>query len=205
MTLAATLVIGNPRKGSRTSSVAVALAGALRSALAAEGVPIAEPDVVDLAELGSMLPARASSSAPAPPVIEQALKMVQRPGLLIVVSPTFKGAYPGLLKLFFDALPMRGLSGTVAMAAMTAGWESHRGAADQFLCPLLTELGAAVPVPGLSVIEEEFADLHPVLGTWIKTHGPTLAAVLWRHRDGFERLPGLDEEPESNPDWRKLK
>lgn len=184
-----TLVIGNPRMGSRTSTVAVQMAAALRHALAGEGVAIAEPDIVDLAELGPMLPARASSTVPPPVIVEQALKVVRRPGLLIVVSPTFKGSYSGLLKLFFDILPMNGLAGTVAVAAMTASWARHRGAADQFLRPLLTELGAAVPVPALSVIEDEFADLHPVLGTWIKSHSPTLAAVLWRHCDGFERLP----------------
>ncbi len=188
MSTPTTLVIGNPRQGSRTSTVAVALADALRTALAPEGVTLAEPDVVDLSELGAIIPARASSSAAAPDAVEQALKAVRQPGLLIVVSPTFKGAYSGLLKLFLDMLPIDGLSGTVAVAAMTAGWARHRGAADQFLCPLLTELGASVPVPALSVIEEEFADLNPVIGSWITSHAPTLGAVLWRHRDGFERL-----------------
>lgn len=184
-----TLVIGNPRKGSRTSVVAAQMVTTLRNALADEGVAIAEPDIVDLAELGAALPIRVSSSAPLPAAVEQALKAVRRQGLLIVVSPTFKGTYSGLLKLFLDLLPMDGLAGTVAVAAMTAGWARHRGAADQFLRPLLTELGATVPVPALSVLEDEFTDLNPVLSTWITSHAPTLAAVVWRHRDDFERLP----------------
>lgn len=189
MTTPLTLLIGNPRPGSRTSAVAVEIAAALRGALAAEGVALAEPDIVDLADLGPLLPARASSTTPTPSTVERANKAVRRPGLLIVVSPTFKGAYSGLLKLFLDMLPMDGLAGTVAVAAMTAGWARHRGAADQLLRPLLAELGAAVPVPAISIIEEEFDDLHPVLGAWMTAHAPALAAVVSRNSEGFERLP----------------
>ena len=183
--VAATLLIGNPRLGSRTSAVGRRVASDLLAALETEGVSMAGLEVVDLAEIGNGLPTRASLSVPLDEVSDLALTTVRRPGLLIVVCPTFKGAYPGLLKLFLDMLPIDGLSATVAVAAMTAGWDRHRGAAEQFLRPLLTELGAAVPVPALSVTEEEFSDLDPVLGAWIKSHAATLAAVVSRHRHGL--------------------
>ena len=183
-TVATTLLIGNPRLGSRTSAVGRRVADDLLACLAEEGVSACAPEVIDLAEIGGRLPARASLHVPLDDTVAAALAAVRRPGLLIVVCPTFKGAYPGLLKLFLDMLPIDGLAATVAVAAMTAGWDRHRGAAEQFLRPLLTELGATVPVPSLSVTEEEFSDLDPVLSAWMKSHAATLAAVVSRHRFG---------------------
>jgi FMN reductase len=182
-----TLLIGNPRPGSRTGALGHRVAADLLAALDAEGLATAAPEVVDLAEFGAHLPPRASLSLPPDETIAMALATVRRPGLLLVVCPTFKGTYPGLLKLFLDMLPIDGLAATVAVAAMTAGWDRHRGAAEQFLRPLLTELGAAVPVPALSVTEEEFSDLDPVLSAWMKSHAPTLAAVVSRQCHGSAR------------------
>ncbi len=187
-----TLLVGHPRADSRTSAVAMDFVAALRTALADEHSPVDEPEVVDLATHGSDLPARSGSTVPVPDAVDEALATVRRPGLLVVASPTFKGAYSGLLKLFLDMLPMDGLADTVAVPFMTAGWDRHRGAGEQFLRPLLTELGATAPVPAVSIAEAEFTDIHPVLGAWLKTHTPTLAAVLRRYADQFEPMPTRD-------------
>lgn len=176
----ATLLIGNPRTGSRTYSIAEQATKMILAGLADEGVQVDEPTVVDLAELGPVLPARMSSAVPLESSVGQALAAVSRPGLLIVVSPTFKGSYSGLLKLFLDMLPINGLAGTVAVAVMTAGWPKHRSAVDMYLKPLLTELAANTPVPGLSIIEEEFADLDTVVRPWASASIPALAAVVAR-------------------------
>jgi FMN reductase len=186
----ATLLVGNPRAGSRTFAVAEQLTGHLRSALDAEGVPVAVPDVVDLAEFGALLPARMSGSVPLDTEIAHAIRLVCRPGLLVVVSPTFKGSYPGLMKLFFDMFPIGGLAGCVAVPAMTAGWSHHRTAGDQYLRPLLVELGASSPVPCLSILEEEFAELPSLVRDWAGTHAPALGAVVARrHRDRVAPAP----------------
>ncbi|MBM0236038.1 NAD(P)H-dependent oxidoreductase [Micromonospora sp. ATA32] len=178
-----TVLVGSPRKGSRTQSVAERVGKELGVLLAAEGVETAEPEIVDLAEIGALLPLRASRNVPLGPQVQAALDLVRRPGVLTVVSPTYKGTYTGMLKLFLDMLPIDGVSGCVGVAAMTAGWSKHRGAGDQFLRPLLIELGATVPVPALSILESEFDDLASVIDGWGSRHAPALGAVVTRmHR-----------------------
>jgi FMN reductase len=145
-------------------------------------------------------------SGAADPALTRALDLVRRPGLLIVASPTFKGAYTGLLKMFLDLLPRDGFgTGTVAVALMTAGWEQHRHVADVYLRTLLVELGATVPAPGLAVLESEFADLSTVVGSWASRSIPILAAVLDSAsslavpaRDGG--TPGGGRNPIDSPD-----
>ncbi|GIJ79635.1 FMN reductase [Micromonospora phaseoli] len=175
----ATVLVGNPRRGSRTLTVARHLADALRTGLAGLDVHLGDPHLVDLAELGPDLPARLIAGTAAHAPLERVLARVRGPGLLVVVSPTFKGSYTGLLKLFLDMLPREGLSpGTVAVPVMTAGWAQHRFVSDARLRPLLVELGAVVPVRGLAVLEEEFGDLDTAVAGWTTAAVPVLAAVL---------------------------
>ena len=179
LSVPATVLVGNPRRGSRTLTVARHLTGALRAGLADLGVHLRDPYLVDLAELGADLPARLIAGTAAHAPVERVLARVRGPGLLVVVSPTFKGSYTGLLKLFLDMLPREGLSpGTVAVPVMTAGWAQHRFVSDARLRPLLVELGAVVPVRGLAVLEEEFGDLDAAVAGWATAAVPVLAAVL---------------------------
>nr|WP_240955711.1 NAD(P)H-dependent oxidoreductase [Micromonospora sp. HNM0581] len=172
-------MVGNPRQGSRTRTVAQHLTEALRTGLAGLDVHLVDPYVVDLAELGADLPARLLAGTAAHAPLEQVVRRVRGPGLLVVVSPTFKGSYTGLLKLFLDMLPREGLCpGTVAVPVMTAGWAQHRFVSDARLRPLLVELGAVVPVRGLAVLEEEFGDLDTAVAGWTAAAVPVLAAVL---------------------------
>jgi len=179
-TVAATLVVGNPRQHSRTLALAHRTTDALRVALTGECLPVAEPDLVDLAWLAPRLFGGAGEGRSADGAVGRATALACRPGLLVVVSPTFKGTYTGLLKTFFDLLPMDGLAGAVAVPVMTAGWPQHRFAVDAYLRTLLVELGATVPVRGLSVLEDEFATVESVLAPWVARTVPALAAVLRR-------------------------
>lgn len=173
-----TLLVGNPRLGSRTMSVARRATAELRRRLAAEEVVVDEPAVVDLAELGPALPSRLLGGGDEG--IGAALGTVRTPGLLVVASPTFKGSYTGLLKLFLDMLPRDGLAGTVGVALMTSAWPQHGFAADSYLRALLVELAAVVPAPGLSIVEDEFPRVEQVVAGWSGRGVPGLAAVLRR-------------------------
>jgi len=163
------------------SQAAKRLCAGLREA----GVDVTEPDLVDLAALAVPLAARfAPGPEGGPPgrpdrLLERAFDLVCGPGLLMVASPTFKGAYSGLLKVFADQVPREGLGpGVVAVPLMTAGWESHQTGPEAALRSLLAELGAPVPAPGLTVLEAEFADLDAVLGPWAARTVPVVAALL---------------------------
>lgn len=173
-----TLVVGNPRPGSRTHTVAHRVMEHLTAALNDEGPAVAPFDVVDLAQIGALLPIVPRRSHTLDAAVQHAVDQVRRPGLLVLVSPTFKGSYTGLLKLFFDMLPIDALRGSVAVAVMTAGWKAHRSAGDRYLRPLISELGADVPVPSMSILEEQFDDVASIVTAWTTRYAQTLRTAL---------------------------
>jgi FMN reductase len=152
-----TVVIGNPKPESRTLGVALAAAEALAESL---GLP-AGPGVIDLSVLARRLLLPEPSAA-----IEDATEQVLSADLLLVASPTFKGTYSGLLKVFLDRLPYKGLQDTTALPLLVMNSPLHALAVDVHLRPLLVELGASVPAPGLAVLESEIAELDNVLHRW---------------------------------------
>lgn len=173
-----TLLLGNPRRGSRTRGVALRATAALLEGLAAHGVPLAGPAVIDLAEwvptLFALDPAQRRVD------VHEAFRAVPTATLLVVASPTFKGSYTGLLKLFLDQLPRAALRGVVAVPLMTAANIADQHAVESYLRPLLVALGAVVPAAGLSVLESRFDALEDVLAPWCAATAPVLAAALAR-------------------------
>lgn len=157
------VVVGNPKPRSRTYQAALLVARRLAGA---------EPSlVVDLADLGSGL-LDADDAA-----VNQAVKEVRALDLLVVASPTYKGAYTGLLKLFLDRLPSNALSGVVAVPLMLGAGPGHALAAEVHLKPVLAELGASTPTRALYLLDTAYEDpavLDPWLDTW---RGPVEAAV----------------------------
>jgi FMN reductase len=151
------VIVGNPRPASRTLTVAAEAANAVTRAAGLPGPYL----TIDLCVLARHL------LLPEPsPAVEEALDQVTGADLLLVVSPTYQGSYTGLLKVFLDRVPHRALGRTVALPLMLMGLVEHVPAVDAYLRPLLVELGATVPVPGLAVLESELDRLDSVLGPW---------------------------------------
>jgi FMN reductase len=175
------VIVGNPKPCSRTLTVAVAAADAVAAALKLT----AGYEVIDLSSLSRRLLLPEPSAA-----VEDAADLVQRADLLLVASPTFKGTYTGLLKVFIDRLPYRGLDGTWALPLLVMNAPQHALAVDVHLRPLLVELGATVPTPGLAVLESDLGRLDDVLRPWVRWvrrvgdvadnsfHVPSTAAAL---------------------------
>ena len=141
------VVSGNPRVGSRTAL----LAGAVGTR-AAELLRAAPPEVIDLADFGHTL------LVPDDPAVTAALDAVRDADLLVIATPTYKGSYTGILKVFLDRLPADGLSGRPALTVATAGAPAQAEAADGYLRAVLAELGARPAGPGLTVTESQLAD-----------------------------------------------
>jgi FMN reductase len=135
---------GNPRPCSRTRRLAEAVA----AELGADGAT-----VVDLSEI------RAGLLTPGDEATADALAKIRTAGWLVVATPTYKGAYTGILKVFFDQLPAGGLDGVTAVPVVTAGTREQAEAAAGHLRALLRELGAKQPGPGLVVTEPELIDV----------------------------------------------
>jgi FMN reductase len=160
------VVVGNPKPASRTYSVAAAAARAIARSAGIHG----EPEMIDLSGLAARLLATAPSAA-----VEDALEQVGRADLLVVASPTYKGTYTGLLKVFIDLLPHRGLKSVTALPLLVMKAPQHALAVEVHLRPLLVELGASVPTPGLAVLDSDLWRLGEILEPWAASVAAALA------------------------------
>jgi FMN reductase len=158
------VVTGNPKPGSRTHGVALAVA----DALAKETGESADRLVVDLADYAPRLFDWTDSELTA------LTAEVAAADIAIFASPTYKATYTGLLKAFLDRYQNNGLAGVTAVPVMTGGWPGHLLAVEVHLRPVLIELGATVPARGLYVTEPELADLDTAVGKWSATAAPLI-------------------------------
>jgi len=136
------VVVGNPKAKSRTYS-----AGTMAAKLIFEKEPSV---VIDLADLGAELLNWESK------MVAEAIDSVRQCGALIVASPTFKATYTGLLKLFLDCIPANGLKDKLAFPVMLGAGPAHALAPELLLKPVLVELGAVCPCPGLYLIDKTY-------------------------------------------------
>lgn len=160
------IVVGNPKPASRTLDAARYVARELRGE---------RELVVDLATLGADLLDWTS------PAVADLVEQVGAADLVVVASPTYKGTYTGLLKLFLDRFAGgTGLSG-VAVPMMIGASPAHALAAELSLRPVLTEIGATVPGRGLFVLDSEYDD-PDAYADWLAATRPAVTALLERRR-----------------------
>jgi FMN reductase len=159
-------LIGNPKEQSRTATVAL---HATRAVIAVSGAQ-AQHQVVDLSALACRLLLPQPSA-----VVEDAVESVLAADVLLVASPTYQGTYTGLLKVFLDRLGHRALGSAVALPVLVMKHPEHALAVEVHLRPLLVELGATVPTPGLAVLESDLGRLDRILAPWAHRVGGALA------------------------------
>jgi FMN reductase len=135
-----TVIAGNPKPLSRTLAAGVKLA---------ELVTGAAPDnVIDVIALGPGLLGWGD------PTVAGAVDTVKSSDLIIVASPTYKGSYTGVLKLFLDQFETAtALAGSIAVPLMLGAGPGHAMAPDLLLKPVLVEIGATVPCQGLYLLD----------------------------------------------------
>jgi FMN reductase len=155
------VVVGNPKPQSRTMAAATYLARELAG----------EPDqVVDLADLGPRLLDWQDE------IVAALVAEVGTADLVVFASPTYKGAYTGLLKLFLDRFATDGLRG-VAVPLMLGAGPAHAMAPELTLRPVLTEIGGLVPAKGLYVVDSAYDD-PAAYQHWLDLARPAITALL---------------------------
>lgn len=160
-----TVIVGNPNPRSRTLDAAIRVAGKLGAS---------SPSVVNLVDLGADLLGRSEDS------VEKAKSLVKYADLAIFASPTFKGTYSGLLKLFVDQFDSgEKLDEVVAVPMMLGGHSSHAAAVELHLKPLLVELGMICPAPGIFQLDSDYVD-DAALESWITRWQPVIASLTER-------------------------
>jgi FMN reductase len=139
-----TVVVGNPKPSSRTLDAAGRLAQALGDRPA--------DHVIDLVTLGPGLLGWGDET------VAEAVRTVSESSLVVFGSPTFKATYSGLLKLFLDQFAGgTGLQGVVSVPLMLGAGPAHAMAPDLLLKPVLSELGGICALPGLYLLDTEYA------------------------------------------------
>jgi FMN reductase len=141
MSVTTAIVVGNPKAKSRTFYAARTVVEQLT------GRP---PDVVfDLVDFGAKLLEWSNAD------VTQAVADIESASLVVVASPTYKGTYTGLLKLFLDRFNAGSLHDVTAIALMLGGDWRHSLAPEVFLKPVLAELGASTPTRGLFLLDSD--------------------------------------------------
>jgi FMN reductase len=155
------VVCGNPKPKSRTLEAAL---------FVAERLTDSPPDVVlDLVEIAPHLLGWGDD------VSAQVVAAVRECAVCVYASPTYKGSYTGLLKLFLDLVPTDGLAGTLAFPLMLGAAMGHAMAPDLLLKPVLVELGAACPARGLYLLESDYTS-DAVIAPWLERARPFIGA-----------------------------
>jgi FMN reductase len=146
------VVVGNPKPMSRTRAAAEMIAEKLT------GAP---PDhVIDVIDLGAGLLGWGD------PKVAAAKAIVNSANCLVVASPTFKATYTGLLKLFLDQFGQGELGQVTTFPLMLGGAYAHALAPELTLRPVLVEIGASCPAPGLYLLDSDY-QTSPELGKWL--------------------------------------
>lgn len=159
------VVVGNPKPKSRTLSAA---------SLVAERVAGRPADtVIDLVDFGADLLDWSSADVAA------AVEQVQQATVVVFASPTYKGSYTGLLKLFLDRIGGGALREVTAIPVLLGGDLRHSLAPEAFLKPVLAELGASSPTRGLFIIDKTWED-SPELAAWLQYEEPVLERIRAR-------------------------
>jgi len=167
-------VVGNPRPASRTAAAAASVAELLASEL---GTPYLMDELIDLVTFAPAIFQGELAADEEQAALESAVDLVSSASVIVVATPVYKGSYTGLLKSFLDVLRPQALAGAVVVPVTVSAAASHKLLADQHLRPVLAELGASVPVPGVILEERDLEDLQVVLSGWIRDNAGIVQAT----------------------------
>jgi FMN reductase len=160
------VVVGNPKPDSRTLQFANAVADAVSTTT---GVP--RGLTLDLATVANGIFEWPNDR------LDALVEEVRASTVLVVASPTYKAAYTGLLKGFFDRFATDGLAGVIAVPLMTGGAPVHALAVDVALRPLLVELGASVPTTSIYLVISDLDRLPDLVSAWLERNTPALERI----------------------------
>jgi FMN reductase len=129
----------------------------LEHALAALAERGATTTLIDL----SALPADALLGRRRSADVDEALASVSQATVIIASTPVYRATYSGLLKVFFDLLPLNGLADKIAIPIATGGSAAHQLVIDHGLRPLFASVGAVTTPTGIYGTDSAFDNGSP--------------------------------------------
>jgi len=109
----------------------------------------------------SALPADALLGRRRAAEVDDALTSVSRASIVIASTPVYRATYSGLLKTFFDLMPVNGLVGKTAIPIATGGSPAHQLVIDHGLRPLFASIGAVVTPTAIYGTDSAFENSIP--------------------------------------------
>ena len=93
--------------------------------------------------------------------VDSALGSVSQATIIVASTPVYRATYSGLLKVFFDLLPLNGLVGKTALPIATGGSPAHQLVIDHGLRPLFASVGAVTTPTGVYGTDAAFENGIP--------------------------------------------
>ncbi len=109
----------------------------------------------------SALPADALLGRRRAKEVDSALGSVSQATIIVAGTPVYRATYSGLLKVFFDLLPLNGLVGKTAIPIATGGSPAHQLVIDHGLRPLFASVGAVTTPTGVYGTDSAFENGVP--------------------------------------------
>ncbi len=115
----------------------------------------ADADIIDLAQVAAAF-GSALSRDQLSPGHEQLLKRIESADVLVVASPVYRAAYPGLFKHVFDLIERDALENKAVILAANGGSAHHALIIESHLRPLFNSLGAFTVPTGIYSQSSDF-------------------------------------------------
>ena len=140
-----TVLSGSPSPSSRTRL----LSAWVGTWLAGKGFDTYALDVRDL-PAADLFEAKVDG-----PEVKRAVQAVADAQGVVIATPVYKAAYPGVLKAFLDLLPQLGLTGKIVLPLAVGGSLAHVLAIDYAMRPILSSLNALHITGGLFFLDKQ--------------------------------------------------
>ena len=140
-----TVLSGSPSPSSRTRL----LSAWVNSWLGGKGFDTYALDVRDL-PAADLFEAKVDG-----PEVKRAVQAVADAHGVVIATPVYKAAYPGVLKAFLDLLPQLGLTGKIVLPLAVGGSLAHVLAIDYAMRPILSSLNALHITGGLFFLDKQ--------------------------------------------------
>jgi FMN reductase len=140
-----TVLSGSPSPSSRTRLLSAWVADWLGK----KGFDIHALDVRDL-PAADLFEAKLDG-----PEVKRAVQAVADAHGVVIATPVYKAAYPGVLKAFLDLLPQLGLTGKIVLPLAVGGSLAHVLAIDYAMRPILSSLNALHITGGLFFLDKQ--------------------------------------------------
>lgn len=152
----------------------------------------AEADVIDLAQIATGF-GGALYREQLPAEQQAVLQHIEAADVLVVASPVYRAAYPGLFKHVFDLVERNALEGKAVILAANGGSAHHALIIESHLRPLFNSLGAFTVPTGIYSQSSDFDGYYLNNQSVLERIDAAIDEVLrlhqgiYRHADQAER------------------